>query len=262
MHRSIISLFLCVNMVAASSAFAAPKPEDLRYRATTSYGNMSRSGSGNDLDNNSISLTLSERLSGKRSQFVTLSGGLGDFTSSTQDTDNKNTSLAYGMSWGNVAPGLTLFASAYATGSWSDYNRGTATGGKDDSQSSGIGLVGGANQIIPVSAKSAISLGTGLSIGRSHISDIPTNNAGNSFGVTPYVQFDHMPNKDLHLYTRMGVMLSNRDVTLGGGGKLYTPTVGFDHKVAEVYTLGASYAHEFAPDMRGNRFNISLSRAF
>jgi len=262
MKHNIPTLALAASLLIAAPLHAAFAADDLRYRATIGYGFADRSGNGSSLENNSASLTLSEKLSTNRTQFLSLSGNLGDFTSATNDIDNKATSIAYGMSWGNVMPGLTLFASGYASHSWNDYDRGAATGGKTATSSSGIGVVGGANQLIPVSAKSAFSVGSGVSVGHSYIDDIPTSNSGNSFGITPYVQFSHAPEKDLHLYARFGTMLSNRDVTLSGGNALYTPTVGFNKNIADVYSVGASYSREFAPGMQGNRLNLSLSRAF
>jgi hypothetical protein len=262
MDMKLPALALITGLLLASTAHAAPAANDLRYRATINYGYMDRSTTGVDLTGHSAGLTLSEKLSGSRTHFVSLGGNLGNFENAASDIDNRAASIAYGMTWGNVAPGLTLFASGFASKSWNEYDRGTATAGKTDTSSSGVGLVGGFNQVVPVAAKTAISFGSGLSAAHSYINDIPTSNEGTTFGVTPYVQVSHLLTNETHAYARMGVMMSNRDVTLAGGNTLYTPTIGINHKLTDVYSVGASYSREFAPDTRGNRFGLSVSRAF
>lgn len=225
------------------------------------YSALSRNADEQDLDSHNIGLTYVEKLSGDRAQYFTLSGNRSDFNSTDEVVDIDTLSASYVHMWNGLQPGLSVFAGAFASRNWSDYDLGTAPDGGRFSHGGGLGALGGVVQYIPLSDKLVLAGSATVSIGRGLVDDLPREHNRLNVTLSPNAQLTYAVQPDLLLSANIGAMISNNYVSLSDNKTLGQVGAGIKYTVGD-YTFDVNYSHEFVDDHVGNRIGFSIARKF
>lgn len=275
MYRNRAISLLAFNCAILSSAYAFASPQSVRehertlatmppaansdkYTLGTYYNHTDRKGEGRKQNGDSLTFRLSERLASGRTQFVTLTGDDSDYYNNRTKDSSDTLAASYGQIWASPThPGLIYYASAFGSKGWSDPDTG-AHGLRD---SYGLGVIGGAMQVIPLSAADRFFAGSSFSLSYLQVSGTKDEEQGTGLMAAPSIQYNRDLTKELAGYVQLGAIFSTRDANLTGGGALVTPSLGLDYKLGQ-YTVGAQYTYEYIDDHRGSRVGFSVARSF
>lgn len=277
MNRNHATSLLAFNIaiLAASGAYASPQSvneqqrtlaatpvkqvaSDNKYALGTYYTHADRKGGGRKSENDTVTLRLSEKLTPTRTQFITLTGDDGDFLNNTVSDRNDTLAASYGQIWGSSEHrGLVYYASVFGSKGWSDSS--AAPAGMH--YSTGVGVVGGATQVVPLSSLDRMFVGSSLSLSYLQISGSHDEKEGPGVLAGPYVQYNRDITADLSGYVQAAGTLSSRGASIAGEGSIFTPSAGLDYKLYD-YTIGGQYTYEYGSKHSGNRMGFSVSRSF
>lgn len=276
MYRNYALSFLAFGLAAAAASGALASPQSVRehertlatmppaaassdkYTLGSYYTHSNRRGEGRKQNGDMLTLRLSERLDAGRTQFITLTGDDTGYSNKAIKDESDTLAASYGQIWGSREhPGLIYFASAFGSKGWSDTSVGT-TGLKD---SYGLGVIGGAMQVVPLSAADRFFVGSSFTLSYLQISGTKDEEQGMGLMAAPTVQYNRDLTKNLSGYVQLGAIFSTRDANLTGGGALVMPSMGLDYTLGQ-YKLGAQYTYEYIDDHRGSRVGFSVSRSF
>jgi hypothetical protein len=255
---ALSAVLYCTNASADDSSIYIKKSD---RTVIANFSVLSRRDRGQSLDSYNTGLTYVEKLSGDRTQYLTLSGNISNFNSARYATKTDTLSISYVHMWNGLKPGLSVFGGAYFSRNWTDYNLGTAPGGGNFAHVGGVGVLGGVVQYVPLSDKLGLTISATASLGRGLIAEMPRE--GNRVNVTlsPNAQLTYALQPNLLLSANVGAMISNNALSLSGQKQMGQAGFGVKY-IRNEFTFDVNYSQEFIATHSGSSIGFSIARSF
>ena len=191
------------------------------YNLIVSYDHGSRSGDGKKFEDNMYAATLLQKLTDERSQYFMAAYDKANVGFDSHE-DTSTGAVAYGQIWKGANPGLTYNLGGYFSKSYNDYGN-AAVSGESYVHSGSAGITGGAQQVLPLNAEYALTLGANFSLFYQLVDDTPGHEHGTNATIYPFLQISHAFTPEFSGYARFTAIGSTADVDLTGSGIMYVP---------------------------------------